>query len=517
MTTTIPEPLARAVLSAIGDGADALMVALLRGMDGGGVALLDELTGLWRAPDDRRLRIRLDDRFGAGLACWGRRAGAAGLDAFGRAVNRWLLRLDRLLARVGDGAGPDNADGLSALRAWATADGAYRLVVPGDDCWPSRFADLSVRSDWAPPVCLWVRGAPDALVACDMPVAIVGSRAVNDAGRHIAGTLASNLAAAGHTVVSGGAMGTDAAAHRGVVDMADRIGTERCGRTVAFFAGGLDHAGPSVNLRLFDRIVAAGGALATEMAPGTVPEAHRFLMRNRLIAALADSIVVAQARLRSGALNTANWANDLNRNVWAAPGSPLDADSSGCNRLIADQRAVPLLDVADLGDLCHPAHLPHVVSRDDVTGTVRSGGAVDDPWSRTVSPSGSRPHAVPDIVAMPHARQPQLNLMPAVAAGPGSAADPSADSAMDSATDPAMDSVTDPATDLDTDPAARVVAAIRRCRRRGAAATPDNVLATFNGRRPAGAPPLDAGEFASLLGRLELDGVIRRQGTLLVA
>ena len=106
-------------------------------------------------------------------------------------------------------------------------------------------------------------------------------------------------------------MGTDAAAHWGALNALHGRKPGCVGRTVAVFAGGLNHMGPARNRTLFERIESQGGALISELCPGTIPEARRFLLRNRIIAALSSTLVVAQARLRSGALNTAGWACEL--------------------------------------------------------------------------------------------------------------------------------------------------------------------------------------------------------------
>ena len=139
--------------------------------------------------------------------------------------------------------------------------------------------------------------------------------------------------------MSGGALGTDAAAHWGAIQAMDEIGTPLAGRTVAVFAGGLNYIGPKSNERLFETIINHSGALISELCPGTVPEARRFLIRNRLIAALSSTLIVAQARARSGALNTAGWANELNRRVFAVPGDVTMPHNTGCNRLIQEGQA----------------------------------------------------------------------------------------------------------------------------------------------------------------------------------
>lgn len=115
-------------------------------------------------------------------------------------------------------------------------------------------------------------------------------------------------------------------------------GIGRAGRTVAVFAGGLNHAGPQCNSELFDGIAENGGALVSELCPGTIPEARRFLSRNRIIAALSSTLVVTQARLRSGALNTVNWGSELQRDIHAVPGNIDMPGNGGCNRLIQEQR-----------------------------------------------------------------------------------------------------------------------------------------------------------------------------------
>ncbi len=142
-------------------------------------------------------------------------------------------------------------------------------------------------------------------------VAVVGSRAASARGVERAGALAADLAARGAVVVSGGAVGIDAAAHAGAG-----------GRTVAVLASGLDRPYPSRNAALFADIVAAGGALASPFPEGTPVRRWQFLRRNEVIAALADAVVVVEARARSGALHTARAATRISKVVGACPGSP---------------------------------------------------------------------------------------------------------------------------------------------------------------------------------------------------
>lgn len=113
-------------------------------------------------------------------------------------------------------------------------------------------------------------------MSCPEPVGIVGSRGVSDYGRQSAHELALRMARAGHLVVSGGALGTDAAAHWGAVKAMDEMSAALAGRTVAVFAGGLNHIGPKSNQNLFEQIESHSGALISELCPGTVPEARRF-------------------------------------------------------------------------------------------------------------------------------------------------------------------------------------------------------------------------------------------------
>lgn len=348
------EALARMLLTHCSECANALMTSLLKGCDSEhpGVEALHALLMVACATteqEQRRARNTLECMFILGTARWGRKARSEGVASFQLASQRWVGRLLQLPT-----FDPD------ALFAMFTGQGAYTIVIPGSPYWPESLEDLDVRSDWAPPLALWVQGDATALTSCDRPVSIVGSRGVNEYGRHVARTLACQTAMNGHLVVSGGAMGIDAAAHWGALEAMNQLGAKVAGRTVAIFAGGLDHCGPTTNMRLFEQICAQHGALVSECTPGTIPEPRRFLLRNRLIAALAYSVVVAQARLRSGALNTAGWANEMNRRLFAVPGEITTPAHAGCNRLIADQQASLLSSTSDIEQLCHETHAPSI-------------------------------------------------------------------------------------------------------------------------------------------------------------
>lgn len=366
MTMVESDWLARTVLTLAADGPDAFMIACLLGSDQA-ADLCRNLIEL-RAPNQAgtdshhdAARTRLDERFLKGTARWGRQSSPEDLTRFHKISNSWRRRLTPLLAMDTD-----------QVRTMMTGGGRFWVMTPSDPCWPGQVDDLARRSDWAPPLCLWGQGNPETLICCDRPLAVVGSRTCDEYGRSTAHQLARKAAGEGHLVVSGGAMGTDAAAHWGALAAGG-------GRTVAVFAGGLLHMGPKRNSRLFENIEADGGALISELPPGTIPEARRFLLRNRIIAALASDIVVAQARHRSGALNTANWGVELGRRVLAAPGRIDQPENTGCNRLINEGKAELLLSASDIRDICHPAH-----------GPVHPGKSVRQEASASVNTAESR-------------------------------------------------------------------------------------------------------------------------------
>jgi DNA processing protein len=175
---------------------------------------------------------------------------------------------------------------------------------------------------------LWVRGAQRLDELVDRSVAIVGSRASTAYGEHVAGELAHQLGERGWTVVSGGAFGIDAAAHRGAL-AADAP-------TVAVLACGVDRPYPAAHGALFHRI-AETGLLVSEWPPGCAPLRHRFLVRNRLIAALTRGTVVVEAAARSGAQATAQRAHRMGRQVLVVPGPVTSAMSVGCHELLRDE------------------------------------------------------------------------------------------------------------------------------------------------------------------------------------
>ncbi len=228
-----------------------------------------------------------------------------------------------------------------------------RLVVPESTEWPHfafsclehagarRAAEYAAgktqrleQGEPVPPLALWVRGGGDLAGVGVRSVGIVGARAATPYGEHVAKTLAGGLALHGFTVVSGGAFGIDAAAHRAA--LAARA------PTVLVSAGGLDRAYPTSHRTLYDR-VAETGLLVSESPPGSAPYRSRFLSRNRIIAALSSGTVVVEAARRSGARNTATHCGRLGRPVMVVPGPVTSAQSAGCHDLLRDQEREAIL------------------------------------------------------------------------------------------------------------------------------------------------------------------------------
>jgi len=209
-----------------------------------------------------------------------------------------------------------------------------RVVIPGDGEWPTQLDDLGP----ARPIALFVRGH-DLRLAAVRSVAVVGARAATAYGVTVAADLAAALADAGWAVVSGGAYGVDAAAHRGALSAS--------GPTVAVLACGLDVVYPRGHASLLEQ-VATAGTLISELPPGMHPTRSRFLQRNRMIAALTRGTVVVEAAMRSGALNTAGHAAELGRPVLGVPGPVTSAASAGVHRLFRETGAQVVVDAAQV-------------------------------------------------------------------------------------------------------------------------------------------------------------------------
>ncbi|MGH9296606.1 MAG: DNA-processing protein DprA [Acidimicrobiales bacterium] len=201
------------------------------------------------------------------------------------------------------------------------ASSGTRVVRLGDGAYPSR-----LRDDDFPPELLFVRGD---LATSELPAAaIVGTRKATHYGREVAAELGAGLARAGVCVVSGLAIGIDSAAHEGALAPRASAGP------LAVSGGGVDVVYPLRNRRLAERIAAAG-AIISEAPPGATPEAWRFPLRNRIIAALAQTVVVVESTLKGGSMHTVEAALSRGRQVFAVPGSVTSPASEGTNELLA--------------------------------------------------------------------------------------------------------------------------------------------------------------------------------------
>jgi DNA processing protein len=316
MTDT--ERLARAALSRLMEPQDAVGLALVR--TAGTVDALRIATGqLASGPElEQALTALLAEN---GTSSW------PGMNA---SLKRWAPRI------------PD----LAPERDLATMHRlGGRMIMPSDALWPRQLTDLDLQE----PICLWWRGVEQPLPAASRSIALVGSRDSTSYGAAVTGDLAYSLAQRGFTVVSGGAYGIDAHAHRAAL-----AGAGDTMPTIAVMAGGVDRFYPSGNEDLL-RAVANQGAVLAEVPPGSAPTRYRFLQRNRLIAALSSVTVVVEARWRSGALNTAHHAETLGRAVGAVPGSVHSANSAGCHRLIREGGAVCVTDAGEIAELASPS------------------------------------------------------------------------------------------------------------------------------------------------------------------
>ena len=249
-------------------------------------------------------------------------------DKFSKGLATRRLRWNRRMERT-----------LNAEAHMAATCGAW-LVTPADPLWPPQLNDLGP----ARPYGLWCRGDSRHLldVASAPSVALVGSRDPSIYGTEATTHLAAELARRGYTVISGGAMGIDIAAHRAALT---QQGSDL--PTIAFMAGGLDRLYPAQNSDALNMIVDRG-LIMSEVSVGNTPTRWRFLERNRLIAALARHTIVVEARWRSGALNTARHAMEIGRTLWAVPGQINSPNSVGTNRLLRDGLAQTLTEAADI-------------------------------------------------------------------------------------------------------------------------------------------------------------------------
>ena len=199
------------------------------------------------------------------------------------------------------------------------------FITPEDDDWPIALADLAI-----PPIGLVIAGDRSVLLKLDKSISIVGSRQPTNYGLQLSYSLASQASLAQLVVVSGGAYGIDTASHQGALSVG--------GLSIAVLAGGINRLYPLENQKLFKDITKSG-LLISEVMPNTESKPYRFLIRNRLIAALSRSTVVVEAKFISGSIRTARDAAEIFRPVFAIPGPVTSPLSEGCHRLIAERVA----------------------------------------------------------------------------------------------------------------------------------------------------------------------------------
>ncbi|MQY18511.1 hypothetical protein NRB20_15900 [Nocardia sp. RB20] len=229
-----------------------------------------------------------------------------------------------------------------------------RVVTPDDPEWPAwrmlGLGQLDAARDpgAAVPLVLWVRGPGSLLTASEKALAVVGARCSTGYGERVTGEIVGDLAAQRWTIVSGAAFGIDGAAHRAALAAG--------APTIAVLACGVDRPYPAAHARLLAEI-AETGLVVSEYPPGATAHKHHFLARNRIIAALADGVLVVEAGLRSGARNTVKWARRLGRPALAIPGPVTSASSAGCHRMIREGEAVLVSRAEEIVDEAGPLHL----------------------------------------------------------------------------------------------------------------------------------------------------------------
>ena len=267
---------------------------------------------------DRQARLMIsvagepgDERVGQGVAEFGA-ADAVKRWESGHGADAMCKSIDRVL---------NSALIEQAVKSLNSVRG--RFVTPADEEWPDSLDDL----DTAAPVGLWCTGVGSLSDIANRSLAVVGARSATAYGQRVAHEIGVQAAKENVGVISGAAYGIDAAAHRGSL-----VGQ---GKTVAVLACGVDVAYPVSHRGLLSNITDSG-VVVSEAPPGAKPHKHRFLIRNRLIAALSQSTVVVEAALRSGSLSTSNWAHVLNRQIWGIPGPITSATSAGVHAAIRD-------------------------------------------------------------------------------------------------------------------------------------------------------------------------------------
>jgi DNA processing protein len=320
---------------------------------------------------------------GSATAAWA--AGPAGLGAVSRRAPDTEVGFERLCRT--------DVRALAGGLERATASAGGRVVTCLDDTYPPALLTLDPR-----PPTLYVAGDLDAFR--ERAVAIVGTRRASGYGLSVTAELATELADAGVVIVSGLALGIDGEAHRAAVEGGHR--------TVAVLPSPLDRIYPPRHRELARRIVAGGGALVSEIPVGAAVGRPDFARRNRLIAGLAEAVVVVEAPDRSGALLTATAATAIGRELYAVPGPIHSMASRGSNRLIADHHAVMLTSTAAATRLIGLAHRqppPAVQALSEVEGQLlgrllERSGSIEELIDRT----GHPPAAVASALALLEAR-----------------------------------------------------------------------------------------------------------------
>ncbi|MDY5589469.1 MAG: DNA-processing protein DprA, partial [Arcanobacterium sp.] len=283
-----------------------------------------------------------DARAYRAVAQWGyaeslerlRRADSSIAEIVGESSTAWRRRLELFDT---EGAAVAQLRALKRLGAW--------VITPEDPLWPEGMNALGERA----PLALWVRGhkavAERILGGSGLrSISIVGARAASARGVRTAVNFSYELAR-DYVITSGGAFGIDVAAHKGALAAG--------GHTVIFSAAGVDRIYPASHAPLFQQVWNGGGLVISEFGLGTAPHAHRFLLRNRLIAAFSRATVVVEAPIRSGALSTARAALEIGRPVGAVPGLIDAPQSAGCHELIRHNGTL-VASVAHIRELASP-------------------------------------------------------------------------------------------------------------------------------------------------------------------
>ena len=222
-------------------------------------------------------------------------------------------------------------------------DSSSTFLTPEDPDWPSGLNDLI-----SPPIGLVIKGDRNTLKNLDKSISIVGSRKPTSYGYQIAKSLAMQAVKQELVVVSGGAYGIDTASHIGAL--------AGDGKTICILAGGLNHLYPLENSKLFNKITISG-LLISEVMPNVLSKPYRFLIRNRLIAALSKATVVVEAEFVSGSIRTARDAAEIFRPVFAIPGEVTSTLSEGCHRLIAERIADIATSLDEILEIIKPLQL----------------------------------------------------------------------------------------------------------------------------------------------------------------